>query len=72
MSSARSLENQLREAGATVHGDLLELAATEQRPARQLRVSEGRVYGREQMEGRWSEADWRELPVDHAEVLVEE
>jgi len=64
MSSVRSLESQLREVGAIVRVDLLELTGNDQRPARQLRVSEGRVFGRNQTDGRWSEADWRELPVD--------
>ncbi len=63
MSISESLVGQLRKAGATIHGDLLELAATEGREARQLRVDDGRVFGRGQTDGRWTEADWRELPV---------
>lgn len=64
MSISHALVTQLKQAGATIHADILEIGATGDRPVRQLRVIEGRVFGRGQTDGRWSEADWRETPVD--------
>ena len=64
MSISHALIGQLKQAGATLHADILEIEATGNRPVRQRRVIEGRVVGRQQTDGRWSEADWREMPVD--------
>jgi hypothetical protein len=58
------LDLRLKAAGATVQDDVLQLPAQGTQVARQLRVSEGRVFARNENKGRFVESDWRELSID--------
>jgi hypothetical protein len=57
------LVHRLRGIGAAVADDVLSVAPDGTRPARQLRVVDGRVFVRDARDGRFAEADWREIPV---------
>ncbi len=60
----QELHGRLRAIGATPRDDVLHLPAADGQPARELRVADGRVFGRTAApSGRFEEGDWRELDV---------
>lgn len=64
MLVGHDLDARLRAIGASIRDDVLELPARDGLPSRQLRVSDGIVFVREAVDGKFREMDWRSAPPD--------